>query len=101
MVEKQLSEKTSPDKKYSFQVRGNNEVKLYSKEYVVAYEKELKGMVERRMKSSVKMTADFWFTCWVEAGQPDLSQLTLIKSEGNVLEKNGDGASKRARLHVP
>ena len=32
-------------------------------------------MVARRMKSSVKMVGNFWYTCWVDAGQPDLNIL--------------------------
>ena len=31
--------------------------------------------VEQQMQRSVKMIGDFWFTAWVEAGQPDLSDL--------------------------
>ena len=32
-------------------------------------------MVERRMRASIKMVGDFWFSCWVKAGQPNLSDL--------------------------
>ena len=35
----------------------------------------LDGMVERQLKSSIKLIADFWFTAWVDAGQPDLKSL--------------------------
>jgi hypothetical protein len=35
----------------------------------------LNGMVERRMRQSVFSIASFWYTAWVNAGQPDLSGL--------------------------
>lgn len=35
----------------------------------------MNGQVERQMRKSIKMTADFWYTAWVDAGQPDLNEL--------------------------
>jgi hypothetical protein len=46
--------------------------------YSIAYNKKLQGMVERRMRASVYATASFWYTAWVNAGQPDLKQLSGI-----------------------
>lgn len=76
-LEDSLTRVIDPDKKYSFQKRGNQEVKLPSGEFVDKYNSILGGMVEQRMQSAVKMTASFWYTSWVEAGQPDLSDLKL------------------------
>ena len=39
------------------------------------YHEQLRGQVERQMRASVKMVGDFWYTCWVDAGQPDLRAL--------------------------
>jgi hypothetical protein len=36
----------------------------------------LKGMIERRMRSSIYAVASFWYTAWVDAGQPDLTKLS-------------------------
>jgi hypothetical protein len=36
----------------------------------------LNGMVERRMKLSIFSVASFWYTAWVNAGQPDLRLLS-------------------------
>jgi hypothetical protein len=33
-------------------------------------------MVERRMRQSIFAIASFWYTAWVNAGQPDLKKLT-------------------------
>ena len=32
-------------------------------------------MIERRMQQSIVAVASFWYTAWVNAGQPDLKQL--------------------------
>ena len=73
--EKELNGLFPEDKKYSFEQRGNVTMKVYSKAYSKAYHDKLGGQVERQMRASVKMIADFWYTCWVDAGQPDLQPL--------------------------
>jgi len=67
--------KVRDDKHFTFEVKGQSTVKCYSKELCEMYHKKLGGMVERRMKSSIKSVANFWYTAWVDAGQPDLSNL--------------------------
>jgi protein tyrosine phosphatase len=32
-------------------------------------------MVERRMRLAVRTVGSFWYTAWVDAGQPDLSKI--------------------------
>ncbi|MNY70801.1 hypothetical protein D3C86_2090080 [compost metagenome] len=32
-------------------------------------------MVENQMKKAITATASFWYTAWVNAGKPDLSDL--------------------------
>jgi len=72
--EKKLSERMGT-RKYSFETKGRQTVKVYSRPYSIAYFKLLDGMVERRMRASIKMTGDFWYSAWVDAGQPDLKSL--------------------------
>jgi hypothetical protein len=36
-------------------------------------------MVERRMRQAIFAVASFWYTAWVNAGQPDLRQLTQVE----------------------
>jgi hypothetical protein len=73
--EKRLSAQFAEDKKYSFEQRGNITVRVYSQAFSKSYHRMLSGQVERRMKASIKMTSDFWYTAWVDAGQPDLNEL--------------------------
>lgn len=74
-IEKTLSNKIRPDKQYTITQRGQSNVKTYSVNYSKAYHKALNGMVERQMKSSIKLVGDMWYTCWVDAGQPNLDSL--------------------------
>jgi hypothetical protein len=75
VFEQNLNKKYKPEKKYAMEQRNNKTIQVYSKEYSKAYHAMLKGMVERQMRAAIKMTGDFWYTCWVDAGQPDLSKL--------------------------
>jgi hypothetical protein len=36
----------------------------------------LNGMIERRMRLSIASIASFWYTAWVNAGQPNLHALS-------------------------
>ena len=74
-IEKRLSNKIREDKQYIITQRGQSNVKTHSVYYAKAYHKALNGMVERQMKSSIKLIGDVWYTCWVDAGQPDLYSL--------------------------
>jgi hypothetical protein len=74
MLEKELTAKFG-DRKYSFETKGKQTVKVYSVEFSKAYHDALSGMVQRQMRGAIKMIGDFWYTAWVDAGQPDLKML--------------------------
>ncbi|MEW6469926.1 MAG: zinc dependent phospholipase C family protein [Bacteroidota bacterium] len=75
LFEAELNKSFPADKKYAYENRGNSTVKVYSEEYTKAYDKMLNGMVERRMRESIRMVGSLWYTAWVNAGQPDLSKI--------------------------
>lgn len=75
MFEKQLTRRYPESKKYGYEERGNTTIRTYTFDFSSDYHRRLNGMVERRMRASIKMVGDFWFSCWVKAGQPDLSQI--------------------------
>jgi hypothetical protein len=98
LIEKELSLKFPEDKKYSYEERGNSTVKVYSKKYSNNYHKALDGQVERRMTASIKMVGDFWYTCWVDAGQPEMiamMQKGLSEKEKKKLEGDIEKWNKR------
>ncbi|MDI1234817.1 MAG: zinc dependent phospholipase C family protein [bacterium] len=88
-TEKTVSLKFTESKKYSFEKKGSNTIKVYSKEFSEAYQLALGSMVEDRMRASIVLLGSFWYTCWVNAGQPELSQtteITLPKEHEEVLD---------------
>lgn len=48
---------------------------VFSDEYAKKLHEQLNGMVENQMKKAITATASFWYTAWVNAGKPDLSDL--------------------------
>lgn len=88
--ERKLNHEFAPDKKYSLEQRGQKAIKVYSKEYAEAYHNMLNGQVERRLRASIVMVANLWYTAWVDAGQPDLN--TLV--QGNA-ENSNDAERKK------
>ena len=85
--EKELTTKFSADKKYSFEERNGKVIRQYSTAFSLAFNKKLDGMVERRMRLSIQSIASFWYTAWINAGQPDLKELANKKfSEADIKE---------------
>jgi hypothetical protein len=74
--EKKLSRQYNNDQRFSFEERNGLLVRQYASAYTIAYNNILQGMVERRMRQSIFAVASFWYTAWVNAGQPDLKNLS-------------------------
>ena len=86
LFEKELTEKFDDSKKYSFEERGQTLVRVYSYGFSKAYHRRLNGMVERQLRKAIKMTADLWYTAWVDGGQPDLKNLVDIMPQDEELK---------------
>lgn len=71
-LEKSLSSVTPDHQRMSFEYRNDKLVRQYAQQYATRYHKQLNGMVERRMRASIYAIASFWYTAWIEAGQPVL-----------------------------
>ena len=74
-IERSLSEQWPDDRKYVFETRGSTTARTYAQDFTKAYEEAMGGMVERRMNAAIITVGSFWYSAWVDAGQPDLSQL--------------------------
>lgn len=97
-MERDLTAQFSSDQKFSFEERNGIIVRQYSSSFSKTYDAALKGMVERRMRQSIYAVASFWFTAWVDAGQPDLSKLTLkmlSEAEAKEFEELNEAWRKR------
>ncbi|MBK5269555.1 MAG: S1/P1 Nuclease [Bacteroidia bacterium] len=83
--EKDLTKQFPADQKYSFENRNGITIRQYSSSFSNAYDQKLKGMVERRMRQAIYAVASFWYTAWVNAGQPSLTHLTNKEFSANDL----------------
>ena len=60
------------DERYGYESRGSSTQLVRSEKWARLYAEKMQGMVERRMIQAIQLTAAIWFTCWVNAGKPDL-----------------------------
>ncbi|MBS1530614.1 MAG: S1/P1 Nuclease, partial [Bacteroidetes bacterium] len=85
------------EKRYETVRRNGKNMQDYSEAYTKAYNATLKGMVERRLRASIAEIGSYWYSAWVDAGQPDLNKLiahrmtrvqrTSIKEEEALYQK--------------
>lgn len=73
--EQELTAAVGENRKYGFEERNGQTTKVYSADFSRQYHERLQGQVARQMRASIKMIGDFWYTCWVDAGQPDMRAL--------------------------
>jgi hypothetical protein len=73
--ERMLNKSFPAVKKYEMVKHGNRKVQDYSASYSKAYQNMLNHMVERRMRSAILAVGSYWYSAWVDAGQPDLDKL--------------------------
>lgn len=73
--ERELTAQMAADQKYAFEDRNGKVIRQYSTAFTTAFNNKMDGMVERRMRQSIFAISSFWYTAWVNAGQPDLKGL--------------------------
>lgn len=77
--EKQLS--TQDPSLSKFLMKGSDTVKnrfrqsKHTSEYLVRYNSALQTMIQDQLRASIKMVGDIWYTAWVDAGKPNISNL--------------------------
>jgi len=88
--EAMLNKTFPPDKKYVMVKHGSKMIQDYSEAYSHAYMNMLNGMIQRRIRSSILSVGSFWYSAWVDAGQPDLNKLIatpLTPTQRSALDK--------------
>lgn len=74
-LEKAVSRELPEDRKYAYEQRGKKTIRVYSREFSQAYHRRLNGQVERQLRYAAHLIGSYWYTAWVDAGQPDLAKL--------------------------
>jgi len=87
LVEIEITKQVGEQNKFAYEDFGKSTRKTYSQKFSKKYHEAMPS-VEERMQASVKMIGDFWFTAWIEAGQPDLTVLEgqIAKSDSTELQ---------------
>lgn len=78
-TERQVSKEFTDSTKYRYQKRNGREVRSYSRSFALAYAKRLQTTINKQALKAANLVADFWYTAWVDAGRPDLSELPTKK----------------------
>lgn len=87
--------------RYNYETRGKQTIRVFGADYSRMYHDRLRGMVERQMRASIRMTADLWYTAWVDAGQPDLRQLVDYQpTEEDVKKRKAEWEGWKARTYM-
>lgn len=63
------------DKMFVMENKGNVIKEQYSPEYCKEFTRRMNDMEERNMRRAILAVGSIWYSCWVNAGQPDLSRL--------------------------
>jgi len=95
LVDRELKKKVAEDKIYKTDkdgkiIKSKYGQQVFSDEYAKQFHEALNGMVEKQMRESIIETANFWYTAWVNAGKPDLSDLDpseLTKRNSKLFEE--------------
>ena len=84
--------------KYRRQMRNGKEVRSYSSTFAKEYSKRLGNMVNEQLLKSANLIADFYYTCWIDGGKPDLNKIMIegfnrqaeqkMKKEYKIYRKN-------------
>jgi hypothetical protein len=98
-MEKAVSGELAEDRKFAYEQRGNQTIRTYSREFSLAYHRRLNGQVERQLRYAARLIGAFWYTAWVDAGQPDLTGLDQQPSVAAHLEAEQE--SKAASVVPP
>ncbi|MHA4846623.1 zinc dependent phospholipase C family protein [Flavitalea antarctica] len=123
LKKEELTAKNFPgDTKYRIQVRNGKTVKSYNTEFAKAYYQRIGKSVNAQLLLAVNLVADFWYTSWVDAGEPSLEIIsdknvhnmrdlraekiyhkknTLIRKQKLIAKKNTDSETKEKPVSQP
>jgi hypothetical protein len=102
--ESNLNASFPSDQKYSFETRGQVNTKVYSEDYSRTYSDMLDNQVERRMRLAIISVGSYWYTAWVNGGQPDLNSLLneeipTTAFDSLAVDSSGNSRTLRVRDH--
>ncbi len=86
------------DRQFAFEERLGKTGRQPSTEFSKAWQTAMHGMVEARFRAAILAVGSAWYSCWVDAGQPDLDR--LVQSQTHLaITDSVSVATKPARSH--
>jgi len=76
-IEWALRSAISADQQICPDVRQGKQVLTQCREFAAAYQANMRGMVERRMVAAIHAVASSWYSAWLDAGSPDLTEMDV------------------------
>jgi hypothetical protein len=73
--EREVSKRFTDSTKYRYQKRNGRDYRYYTTAFAKDYSLALAPSINDQLVFSSNLMADFWFTCWVDGGKPDLNNL--------------------------
>lgn len=101
-TEQRLRETYPEDQQMCFDERSGRTIKTQCAEFAAAWDAEMQGMVEERFRAAILSIGSVWYTCWIDAGQPDLNRLSpdpIIYAKSDTLDKAVQGGEIKGRVH--
>lgn len=101
-TERRLRQTFPSDQQMVFDERSGRTIKTQSAEFAAAWDREMQGMVEERFRAAILSIGSVWYTCWVDAGQPDLNRLApdpILYAKTDTLDKAVQTGEIKGRIH--
>ncbi|WP_225869536.1 zinc dependent phospholipase C family protein [Pedobacter psychroterrae] len=87
-------------RKYGFSKRNNLVVRQYSVAYSKAYHRAMNDMVARQMRAAILAIGSYWYSAWIDAGQPSLENLVKIPIDTADKKAQDEAYKKYEKGHI-
>ncbi len=78
-IERRLRRTFPEDQQFCYENRNGQSVRLECREFAETYHRLLGNQVEQRMRGAIHAVGSVWYTSWVDAGQPKLSNIFEVE----------------------
>ncbi len=99
--ELEVSKQFTEAQKFRIQMRKGKEVKYYTTEFAKAYAASLHNTINEQLVNTSNMIADFWYTCWVDGGKPNMDKVfntSLTQAETERLKAETESYQKNTLI---
>ncbi len=96
-AEKEAKMSLDEDELWCYEERNNLVIRTQCEEFARRYNERMKDLVEKQFRQSIHSVASVWYSCWVDAGKPNLNQAEIVMKEEII--KTDPTVRENARKH--